>query len=242
VRGGPGVGAMGRGRAAVVVMVHESVRGRDGGAGRSGVVELGVDARGRRVAVLPWWRWWGEGGCVGDVACVCRAVRRVCVAAALSLQCRRGMAVRVREVDRQLCDAADRGDVAGISLALLAGAGVNIFEGTGGWTPLQWAARRGHVSAMEALLAAGAHVDSVDSSGWTPLMHAANNGRAAALAVLLAAGVDVHRFDCFGDTALHRACCFGRVDCARTLLDAGARMDVRNRHGERPIDAVSAEL
>jgi len=170
-------------------------------------------------------------------------VRRACVAALPSLwQCRRGMAAVEREVDRQLCDAAWRGDVAGISLALLAGANVNAHEGTTSWTPLQWAAVSGRAAAMEALLAAGAHVDGAGSGGSTPLLLAASHGHAVAMAVLLAAGADVHRVTSDRSTALHLACCYGHVDCARALLDAGARTDVRNRGGKRPIDSVRAEL
>jgi len=189
----------------------------------------------------------GGGGCVreGDARRVCATVRRACVAAALSLsqwQQRRGMAARERDVNDQLCDAACRGDVAAISLALVAGANVNIFEGTDGWTPLHWAAQSGRIGAIEALLAAGAHVDGADSSGWTALMWAATNGRAAVVAALLAAGADAHRVNNNGDTALHQACRWGHVDCARALVDAGARADVRNRDGQRPIDAVRAVL
>jgi len=152
------------------------------------------------------------------------------------------MAARERAVDRQLCDAAERGDVAGISLVLLAGANVNAGEGTELYTPLQWAVVYGHVAAIEALLVAGAHVDGADENGWTPLMRAAVSGRTASVAALLAAGADVHRVNNGDYTALHQACYGGHVDCARTLLDAGAPTDVRGGNGKRPIDVVSAVL
>jgi len=224
--------------------VHGGVCERDGGAGCGGVVELGVDASVccRGVAVVVVGGGWG-GYCVreGDVWCVCRGAQGV-AAVLLLEQRRRGMAAEEREVDQRLCDAAKRGDVAGISLALLAGANVTLNEGTEWYTPLQWAAMYGHVAAMEALLAAGAHVDGVDSSGLTPLMYAAVYARAAAVAVLLAAGADVHRVSSDGHTALHLACRAGTFRCAHALLEAGARADVRNRDGERPIDVVRAVL
>jgi len=177
----------------------------------------------------------------GDVRRVCRSGAQG-VAAALLWQCRRGMAAEVRYINDRLSIAARRGDVADISLALLAGANVNANEGTVLRTPLLWAATLGRVAAVEALLAAGAHVDSVSCGDTTPLMGAAGQGHAAAVSALLATGADVHRVNCNGDTALHHACLKGRMDCARVLLEAGARMDVRNHDGKRPIDEVSAAL
>jgi len=177
----------------------------------------------------------------GYVWCVCRVAQDV--AAALSLwRCRHGMAAMEREVDWQLCRAAECGDVAGISLALLAGANVNGHEGTGWWTPLQSAAWYGRLAAVKALLGAGAHMDGVTNGCVTPLMCAALNGHAATVATLLAGGADVHRMDDYASTALHWACTYGRVPCVRALLDAGARADVRDDDGKRPIDVVSAIL
>jgi len=152
------------------------------------------------------------------------------------------MAAMERDVDEQLCDAAMLGDVAGISLALLAGANVNVHEGTWVMTPLLLAIQRNRIAALEALLAASAHVDGDWSNGITPLMLAAANGHAAAFVALLAAGADVHRVNSDGVTALHCACRWGHVDCARALLDAGARTDGRNRDGKRPVDVVSPVL
>jgi hypothetical protein len=137
----------------------------------------------------------------------------------------------------KLCDAAERGDVAEIQRQIAAGADANVNEGTGNWTPLQRAAEKGHVSAIAALLKAGARVDA-SSGGRTPLMSAAYYGHTAAVDALLAAGADVHRADNVGDTALHDASTCGRLDAARVLLEAGAKADVRNKWGKRPIDVV----
>jgi len=213
----------------MVVMVHGSVRGR----GRGGVVELGVDAS-------PCGGGGGGGGECVRAMCVCAAVRRAWQRC--RFRCRCGMAARVRGVDWQLCDAAALGDVAGISLALLAGADVNVHEGTWVATPLQTAAYNGHVDAVELLLAAGAHVDGANDFGWTPLMRAASKGYGSIVAALVAAGADAHRVSSYGHTALHWACSCGRVDCARALLDAGARTNGCDRAGKRPIDVVRAVL
>jgi hypothetical protein len=144
------------------------------------------------------------------------------------------------EAFRRLCSAAERGDVAGIASALMAGADPNALVNN--WTPLQRAAGEGHVAAIAALLAAGARVDGTKRRGWTPLIYAAFSGRTAAIAALLAAGADMHRVDHSGDTALHYAVMWGRLDAARLLVEAGARTDMRNSDGTRPIDVVRAPL
>jgi ankyrin repeat protein len=143
-----------------------------------------------------------------------------------------------REVDRRLSEAARLGNVAGIERLIAAGAHPNVFEGMDEWTPLLWAASFGHVAAIAALMKAAARVDVASSYGTTPLMGAAQSGQAAAVAALLAAGADVHRVNNGGDTALHLASRWGHFGAARVLLRAGVWADVRNKSGERPIDAV----
>lgn len=68
-----------------------------------------------------------------------------------------------------------------------------------GWTPLHWAARNGHASAVVLLLGWGADVHATDAIGWTPLFPAAYWGQRTEVArLLLAAGADVKHRDKFG--------------------------------------------
>jgi ankyrin repeat protein len=61
----------------------------------------------------------------------------------------------------------------------------------GSWTPLMYAARRGHLATMRALLDAGADANHVDSANhWTPLMHALHTKQHEAAMLLLARGAD----------------------------------------------------
>jgi ankyrin repeat protein len=140
----------------------------------------------------------------------------------------------------KLVEAAMRCDVPCIAAALLAGADPNVVDAMFHNAPLHWAAIFGHVPAIAALVAAGAHVDIVSNRGPTPLMIAAFERHTAAVNALLAAGADVHRVNNGGDTALHLASTRGRMDAARALVDAGARTDVLNKEGKRPIDVVRA--
>jgi hypothetical protein len=150
-----------------------------------------------------------------------------------------GDSVMASDLSRRLCDAAEEGDVEGIAAALLAGADPNALVND--WTPLQRAAHNGHVAAIAALLAAGAHVDGASRSGKAPLMFAAIYGQTTAVAALLAAGANVNHANKGGSyTVLHWTARSGRVDAARLLLDAGARTEVRSKYGKRPIDVVGA--
>jgi uncharacterized protein len=142
--------------------------------------------------------------------------------------------------DLWLVDAAERGDMAGIAAALLAGADPNAYEGTDDLTPLRLATDSGHLHAMTALLAAGARANGENNFGTTPLMFAAWNADMAAIDALLAAGADVNHAQYCGDTSLHHASRNGELDVARVLLDAGARMDLRTDEDKRPIDLVRA--
>jgi ankyrin repeat protein len=139
-----------------------------------------------------------------------------------------------------LRNAAYRDDVAEIERQIAAGADPNALVDD--WTPLQMAAREGHVAAIGSLLKAGARVNGASSRGWTPLMYAAGSGHAAAIDALVAAGADVHHTSNLGNTALHWASMYGYLDAARVLLEAGAKTDVRNKEGKRPIDDVRAPL
>jgi uncharacterized protein len=146
------------------------------------------------------------------------------------------------DVNWRLCDAAEEGDVAGISAAVLAGADTNAFDRTNGMTPLHRAAINGHVAAIAALLAAGARADGTSSIGNTPLMLGVLHGSTAALDALLAAGANTNHVNNGGYTALHWASMHGHPDATCVLLDAGARTDMRNKHGQQPVNVVRADF
>ncbi|KAJ4364082.1 hypothetical protein N0V83_009537 [Neocucurbitaria cava] len=66
---------------------------------------------------------------------------------------------------------------------------INSVDSKFGRTPLSWAAKNGHESAVDILLATGkAEVNSMDVFGRTPLLWAAANGHEAIVALLLYIG------------------------------------------------------
>ena len=70
-------------------------------------------------------------------------------------------------LDGLMVEFAIRGEVTGIKTLLDAGADIEA-ETSDGYTPLHWAARKGHVDIVAALLAAGADVQAKDNQGRTP--------------------------------------------------------------------------
>ncbi|MEP6970560.1 MAG: ankyrin repeat domain-containing protein, partial [Betaproteobacteria bacterium] len=59
-----------------------------------------------------------------------------------------------------------------------------------GWTPLHYAATRGHLDLMRLLLDKNAYIDAASPNGTTPLMMAAFYGTPSAVKLLLEAGAD----------------------------------------------------
>ncbi|WP_238551814.1 ankyrin repeat domain-containing protein [Candidatus Symbiobacter mobilis] len=83
--------------------------------------------------------------------------------------------------------AAMQGNVAWCATLLARGAAVH----KPGWTPLHYAATRGHVDVIRLLLSEGARINAVSPNGTTPLMMAAYYGTTDAVRALLAAGAKV---------------------------------------------------
>ena len=59
-----------------------------------------------------------------------------------------------------------------------------------GWTPLHYAASKGHLAIMNLLLENHAYIDAESPNGTTPLMMAAQYGTGPAVQLLLEAGAD----------------------------------------------------
>ena len=75
----------------------------------------------------------------------------------------------------RLYDAANRGDAAAVAEFLREGDDAN--EGSGGWAPLERAARNGHAGAVEALLVGGADANAADDDGFRALAATAISSR-----------------------------------------------------------------
>ncbi len=123
---------------------------------------------------------------------------------------------------RALTAAARDGDIVRIIALLAQGAEVDTRTETNGYTPLIWAASRGHAETVRLLLSAGARANIQSNDGQTALMRACDNGRVEIAAVLVGAGADVNLATENGVTALKLATLMDHPEIIELLLQAGA--------------------
>lgn len=95
------------------------------------------------------------------------------------------------ELNDDLHDAACLGDVSAVKSLLAEGHDPNAFDEIS-FTPLHYAADKGHLEIIRLLLQADAEINAYDESyiGNTPLGHVAGNCSLAVAKALLAAGAD----------------------------------------------------
>ncbi|XP_049888133.1 palmitoyltransferase Hip14 [Pectinophora gossypiella] len=124
-----------------------------------------------------------------------------------------------------------------IEFLLSRGARVDAVGGELRSTPLQWAARQGHLEAVVLLVRAGADPALRDAEGCASLHLAAQFGHTAVVAYLVARGADADAGDAGGMTALMWACWkVAAVDPARLLLTLGASTQPADRaHGNTAL-------
>ena len=97
--------------------------------------------------------------------------------------------------------AANANDLASANLLIEAGASVNRPN----WTPLHYAASKGHTEMMRLLIDNDAYIDSESPNGTTPLMMAAYYATPKAVKLMLEEGADPNLQNKDGQTALDMA-------------------------------------
>ncbi|TIL79815.1 MAG: c-type cytochrome [Mesorhizobium sp.] len=130
-------------------------------------------------------------------------------------------------------DAATKGDVAAITAALDAGAGVD--ESDGKATPLYLAVKSGHFAAAKLLMDRGADVNAAPTPLLGPaLMPALAKRRIDLIKLLLDGGANPNSKRS-RENAIHIAVNLGCLDCVRALVEAGADVNAKTKDGKTPL-------
>jgi len=139
-----------------------------------------------------------------------------------------------------LIAAAAMGDVPAMGELIEAGADANeTFVDYEPRTPLNAAARGGHLEAVKLLLSHGAEVDRVVSGDATALIDAARNGHVDIVSLLLESGADANRAVPGDGSALIAAALSGRAESVRLLLRYGAHPSLSVPGDGTPLAAAS---
>lgn len=144
---------------------------------------------------------------------------------------------RVIDAANSLASAAFQGNFQLLQL-LLEASGRDFLERVDlktGQTPLMLASRQGHHEIVQALVSAGAQLDSADFEGWTALKSASWGGHLECVRLLLTAGADPDRTDVGGRSALGAACWCGHEKVAACLMEGGAQIDSQDDDGRSPL-------
>ncbi|WP_413818305.1 ankyrin repeat domain-containing protein [Thiomonas sp.] len=118
--------------------------------------------------------------------------------------------------ENALMIASLQGDLDIVKLMVDKGAEVN----KPGWTPLSYAATRGHTEIVKYLLEHSAYIDAAAPNGSTPLMMAAYFGYDGTVKLLLEEGADPKLKNAMGFTALTLATKMGHQDIADMIAKA----------------------
>ncbi len=100
------------------------------------------------------------------------------------------------------------------------------MEKLGGFSPLLFAARQGHVDMAQLLLSSGADVDGTAGNGASPVVLATHSGHTELTVALLEQGADANAMGA-GYSALHAAILRGDLVAVEALLEHGADANVR---------------
>jgi ankyrin len=119
---------------------------------------------------------------------------------------------------------------------------VNSLDGirfTSNISPLQVAAKAGHLPIVAMLLEMGARINHKDSEGKTALIYASEQGHSAVVSHLLSTGADINAADKEGLTPLHCATRYCQREVVEILLKADANVNALNTEGRTALADIS---
>jgi quinoprotein dehydrogenase-associated probable ABC transporter substrate-binding protein len=146
------------------------------------------------------------------------------------------------DVDQELVNAIIAKDGDRVRFLIKKGADVNARD-SGGFSPLDSAARNRIASFVEILIDAGADPDSSDADGFFPLLHAINRNHVPTVEMLAKKGADLNKRNKQDITPLSWAIGDGKFFAAKALIDAGADVNAPSGYENvTPLMVVATQL
>ncbi|WP_395751020.1 ankyrin repeat domain-containing protein [Prosthecobacter sp.] len=122
-----------------------------------------------------------------------------------------------------------------LDLLLKRGLDLETKNGAMGMTPLNLAAWQGRLSAVKALIDAGAKIETTDKAGYTPLLSAVENEHHEVVKLLVERGANVKALNSPGSNALCIAAGTNDVQTAALLLEKGLPLEDTDRESNTPL-------
>lgn len=146
---------------------------------------------------------------------------------------------QLRDLDRMLIAAAERGDAATVQRLIGEGGNVNAQDENRNSAYLI-AGARGRTEVLKLTLAAGADLKSTNRYGGTALIPACHYGHVDTVREMLKTRVDVDHVNNLGWTALLEAVILGdggaaHIEIVRLLVAHGAKVNLADRDGVTPL-------
>eukprot|EP01098_Paradermamoeba_levis_P008092 TRINITY_DN3364_c0_g3_i1.p1 TRINITY_DN3364_c0_g3~~TRINITY_DN3364_c0_g3_i1.p1 ORF type:complete len:175 (+),score=40.71 TRINITY_DN3364_c0_g3_i1:136-660(+) len=139
------------------------------------------------------------------------------------------------EREESLWQAAGQGNTEEVLQLLNQGVNPNCKHWNSLWTPLHFAAEKGHLFVVEILIKKGAKANYKSKWGCTPLHGAAISGDLLIGELLIANGAEITaQID--GTTPLHQAAEEGHFSFVKFLVERGAEVTAKDREAQTPLD------
>jgi len=110
------------------------------------------------------------------------------------------------------------------------------------WTPLHFAAYKGHKDMLDELIKEGAIIDVDDNIGRSPLHWAAQGGHPSVVTALIQKGANTDTVDAYGRSPLHVAASIGNGEVAAELVSHGVRLGNADTEGKTALDLAIETL
>ncbi|KAI8905810.1 ankyrin repeat-containing domain protein [Gorgonomyces haynaldii] len=141
---------------------------------------------------------------------------------------------REPRLNQRLLEAAKQGDFESLKRLIHKSGNVNCKD-EDDWTPLHFAAQRGHTTVCQLLIQSDAKIDQEDNKGRTALYLAVDYGHLDICRLLIRSGANLQYKTTHRWTFLHCAAWNGNMDVCRLLLEAKVNVKSRSRNGQTAL-------